>query len=51
MSTLPEALFVAFLGVCLAVLSLNVLNAIAWASGRYARLMLGDGLAGDGDVA
>jgi hypothetical protein len=32
-TTPPEALGVAFLGVCLAVVSLNVLNALAWLSG------------------
>lgn len=41
-TTLPEALGVAFLGVCLVVAALNVLNVLAWLSGRYARFMLGD---------
>jgi hypothetical protein len=40
-TTLPEALVVASLGVGLIVVSLNVLNGLAWLSGRYARLMLG----------
>lgn len=40
-STLPEALAVAFLGVCVIVVSLNILNLFAWVSGRYARFMLG----------
>ena len=41
-TTLPEALGVAFLGVCLIVAALNVLNVLAWLSGQYARIMLGD---------
>ena len=41
-TTLPEALGVAFLGVCLVVLALNALNLLAWASGRYAQFMLGE---------
>lgn len=40
-TTLPEALLVASLGVGLVVFALNVLNALAWVSGRYARFMLG----------
>jgi len=42
-TTLPEALFVAALGCGLIVAALNVLNALAWLSGAYARLMLGEG--------
>ncbi|QLG60486.1 sensor domain-containing protein [Halorarum salinum] len=40
-TTLPEATAVALLGVVVIVLSLNVLNGLAWLSGRYARVMLG----------
>lgn len=41
-TTLPEAMFVACLGVVMIVIALNVLNALAWVSGHYARYMLGD---------
>lgn len=41
-STLPEALAVAVLGLGLVVVSLNVLNGLAWLSGHYARYMLGE---------
>ena len=41
-TTLPEALGVAFLGVCLIVAALNILNVFAWLSGQYARFMLGE---------
>lgn len=41
-TTLPEALGVAALGIALVVVALNCLNALAWLSGRYARFMLGD---------
>ncbi len=40
--TLAEALAVAALGLGLGVLSLHLLNALAWLSGRYTRLMLGE---------
>lgn len=40
-TTLPEALLVAGLGLGLIVVSLNVLNGLAWLSGQYARVMLG----------
>lgn len=40
-TTLPEALLVAGIGVVLSVIGLNVLNALAWLFGRYARIMLG----------
>ncbi|KTG09369.1 hypothetical protein AUR64_16450 [Haloprofundus marisrubri] len=46
--TLGEALAVAGLGVCLLVFTLHLLNALAWLSGRYTRLMLRDR---HGDVA
>ncbi|EMA46666.1 sensor domain-containing protein [Halococcus saccharolyticus] len=39
--TLAEALAVAGFGVALGILSLHLLNALAWVSGRYTRLMLG----------
>lgn len=48
-TTLPEALAVALLGVGLIVVSLNVLNALAWLSGQYARFMLGG--SSDGEAA
>lgn len=44
-TTLPEALLVAGVGVGLIVVSLNVLNGLAWLSGQYARFMLGSPLA------
>ena len=40
-STLPEALAVALLGVGVGIAGLNLSNALAWLSGRYARFMLG----------
>lgn len=40
-TTLPEALVLALLGLGLIIISLNVLNGLAWLSGRYAKLMLG----------
>lgn len=47
-TTLPEALAVAGFGVVLAVAALNLLNALAWLSGRYTVLLLGGD---DGDAA
>lgn len=40
--TLPAALAVAGVGVVLGLLALHLLNALAWLSGRYTRLLLGD---------
>lgn len=40
-STLAGALLVSLLGVVLVVLAFNLLNALAWVSGRYAYFMLG----------
>jgi hypothetical protein len=40
-TTLPEALGVALLGVGVGIAGLNLSNALAWLSGRYARFMLG----------
>jgi hypothetical protein len=39
--TVPEALVVSGLGLLVGLLSLHVLNAAAWASGQFARLLLG----------
>lgn len=39
--TLAEALAVAGIGIVLTVVSLHLLNALAWVSSRYTRLMLG----------
>jgi hypothetical protein len=41
--TFPEALAMSLLGVLALVLSLNVLNAAAWLSGRWVGLLLGPG--------
>ncbi len=43
-NTLPEALAFSLLGVVALVLSLNVLNAVAWLSGRWTRLLLAPGV-------
>lgn len=48
-TTLPEALAMSVLGVVALVLSLNVLNGVAWLAGRWARLLLGRGLADRAD--
>lgn len=40
--TLPEALVMSGFGIVLFVLSLNVLNALAWLAGEYTRVLLGD---------
>lgn len=40
-TNLGEALAVAGVGACLAVVTLHLLNALAWVSGQYTRLLLG----------
>lgn len=40
--TLGEALIAFVIGLVLALVSLHVMNALAWLSGKFARLMLGD---------
>lgn len=42
-STLGGALVVAVLGVGVCLFGVNLLNAVAWLNGRFARLMLADG--------
>jgi len=41
-TTLPEALFMSVLGCCLLLAAMNVTNAVAWVTGRYAQFMLGE---------
>ncbi len=40
--TLPEALAAFFIGVLLTVVSMHLLNGLAWVSGKFARVMLGN---------
>jgi hypothetical protein len=40
--TLPEALLACFAGLAMAFLSLHIFNGLAWVSGRFARVMLGN---------
>jgi Putative sensor len=41
-STLPEALVLCLVGIFVALISMHILNGLAWVSGRFARLMLGN---------
>jgi hypothetical protein len=40
--TLPEALLGSLLGIFIALISLHVFNGLAWVSGKFARVMLGN---------
>jgi hypothetical protein len=40
--TLPEAVAAFFIGALLALVSMHILNGLAWVSGRFARVMLGN---------
>jgi len=40
--TLPEALLVSLVGILLLIVSLHVFNGLAWVSGKFARIMLGN---------
>ncbi|WP_121823098.1 sensor domain-containing protein [Halostella salina] len=41
-TTLPQALLMSLLGCCLLLAAMNVTNAFAWITGRYAQFMLGE---------
>lgn len=40
--TLPEALIVSLVGILLLLVSLHIFNGMAWVSGKFARVMLGN---------
>lgn len=42
MDTLGEALVVSLIGILLGLISLHILNGLAWISGKFARVMLGN---------
>ena len=41
-STLPQALLLCLAGFLILIISMHILNGLAWVSGRFARVMLGD---------
>jgi hypothetical protein len=41
-STLPQALLLCVAGFLILIISMHILNGLAWVSGRFARVMLGD---------
>lgn len=40
--TMPEAIIASLIGVLLALVSLHIFNGLAWVSGKFARVMLGN---------